>query len=247
MVLFQLYKQLFCSTRGNIAVTSGGEQCKTLSLCLNLWVHSSLNNYIGKEFNFPPLISFFMTVFPRKGKNIITECSNTLTKKYRLLAYRQTLGVNCEGFFLLIMFFFFFWSFIPEMFFTAVLQCDKGLFKKKGITLPLFQSLEFTFVLRENTKKAVSLADQQWHDEEEALCVHAFIPRAKEFKHRVLSFIRNAHLFHISECLNVCRRCIAANACLPILQPATILGHQVGTGVGSHGSSFGRPACHRGA
>lgn len=143
--------------------------------------------------------------------------------------------------------FFFFWSFIPETFFTAVLQCDKGLFKKKGITLPLFQSLEFTFVLRENTKKAVSLADQQWHDEEEALCVHAFIPCAKEFKHRVLSFIRNAHLFHISECLNVCRRCIAANACLPILQPATILGHQVGTGVGSHGSSFGRPACHRGA
>lgn len=142
---------------------------------------------------------------------------------------------------------FFFWSFIPETFFTAVLQCDKGLFKKKGITLPLFQSLELTFVLRENTKKAVSLADQQWHNEEEALCVHAFIPRAKEFKHRVLSFIRNAHLFHISECLNVYRRCIAANACLPILQPATILGRQVGTGVGSHGSSFGRPACHRGA
>lgn len=66
---------------------------------------------------------------------------------------------------------FFFWSFIPETFFTAVLQCDKGLFKKQGITLPLFQSLEFTFVLRENTKKAVSLADQQWHNEEEAHCV----------------------------------------------------------------------------
>lgn len=131
----------------------------------------------------------------------------------------------------------------------SLLSCNvtKVLFKKKGITLPLSQSLEFTFVLRENTKKAVSLADQQWHNEEEALCVHAFIPRAKEFKHRVLSFIRNAHLFHISECLNVYRRCIAANACLPILQPATILGRQVGTGVGSHGSSFGRPACHRGA
>lgn len=246
MVLFQLYKQLFCSTRGNIAVTSGGEQCKTLSLCLNLWVHSSLNNYIGKEFNFPPLISFFMTVFPRKGKNIITECSNTLTKKYRLLAYRQTLGVNCEWFFLLIIIFFF--GPLSRRRFS-LLSCNvtKVLFKKKGITLPLSQSLEFTFVLRENTKKAVSLADQQWHNEEEALCVHAFIPRAKEFKHRVLSFIRNAHLFHISECLNVYRRCIAANACLPILQPATILGRQVGTGVGSHGSSFGRPACHRGA
>lgn len=46
---------------------------------------------------------FFMTVVPRKGKNIITECRNTLTKKYRLLAYRRTLGVNCEAFLLLIM------------------------------------------------------------------------------------------------------------------------------------------------
>lgn len=189
---------------------------------------------------------FFHDCVSQKGQKHNYRMQQHANKEISTAGLQANIGCKLWRFFLLIMFGFF-WSFIPETFFTAVLQCDKDLFKKKGITLLLFQSLESTFVMRENTKKAVSLADQQWHNEEEALCVHAFIPHAKEFKHRVLSFIRYAHLFHISECLNVCRRCIAANACLPILQPATILGRQVGTGVGSHGSSFGRPACHRGA
>lgn len=47
----------------------------------------------------PPPISSFVTVLPREGKNIITECSNMLTEKYRLLDYSRTFSVNCGGFF----------------------------------------------------------------------------------------------------------------------------------------------------
>lgn len=84
-----------------------------------LWVHSSFNSYIGKEFNFPSFICSFMTMLPRKDKNIITECSNTLTKKYRLVAYRRTVCLNCEGIFVVNNVFH---SIISEAFFTAASQ-----------------------------------------------------------------------------------------------------------------------------
>lgn len=46
------------------------------------------------------------------------------------------------------------------------------------------------------------------------------LTHAKEFK---LVCCLSHVSFHVSERLSVCRRCIAAHGCLPLLQPATIL------------------------
>lgn len=69
---------------------------------------------------------------------------------------------------------------------------------------------------------------------------------ARELEHCVVFHQMHAFYFMLVSVCVFARR-IAAHARLPLLQPATIFGRRVGTGVCSHGSSFGRPACHRGA
>lgn len=74
-----------------------------------------------------------------------------------------------------------------------------------------------------------------------------FFAHAKGFMHCVVPFLEEHVSFPVAECVNECFvEDALQHARLPRLQPATVFGCRFGAGVGSHGSSFGSPARHRG-